>query len=418
MAVGPPDTPRAAVTSNEPRSLVELLARPASDQRQHGYAHTAREIDQQPQTWLETARLAVRHRGDLAHLLTSAHLGPDGAGVMVLTGSGSSLYVGECVAPALQRALHVPVSAVSSGQVLTHLEGVISPGRPGLVVSFARSGDSPESAAVVDEVLAARPAFCHLVITCNREGRLATTQRENPRVLTLVLDARTCDRSLVMTSSFTNMVIAAAMMTSLDNVDGYLHTTERLAAIGREVLARSTLLAATARSSFRSVVFLGSGPRYGAAREAALKMLEMTGGRVNAMAETYLGLRHGPMCAIHDDTLVVCFLSSDAVTRAYEADLVRELNLKQLGERLIVGDEVPPEIVRDGDSVLDCSGLASVGDDFGAVTDVVVGQLLALFRCLSLGLRPDAPSSDNVINRVVGEFAIYRRYATSSEPRG
>ena len=418
MPLGPSDTPRAAVQEREPRSLAELLARPAGEQRREGYAYTVHEIDQQPQTWIETARLAVGHRGEIARRLTAAQIGPSGAGAMILTGSGSSLYVGECVAHALERALQVSVSAVSSGEVLIHLDGVIPRGRPGLVVSFARSGDSPESAAAVDEVLAARPSCHHLVITCNGEGRLAATHVENPRVLTLVLDARTCDRSLVMTSSFTNMVIAATMMASLDDVDGYLGTTERLAGVARHVIDRSALLAATAGSGFRSAIFLGSGARFGAAREAALKMLEMTDGRVNATAETYLGLRHGPMCAVHPDTLVVCFLSSDVVTRAYEVDLVRELNLKQLGGRLIVGDNVPPQIVRRDDTVLECPGLASVHDDVAAVTDVVVGQILALFRSLSLGLQPDAPSSDNVINRVVEEFAIHRRYTSSSQSHG
>ena len=418
MPPGPTDAPRGAVASPAPRSLAELLARPPNEQLQHGYAFTAHEIDQQPQTWIETARLAAGHGPELAGCLAAAHIGPGGTGGIILTGSGSSLYVGECVAHALQRSLQVPVSAVSSGDVLTHLDGVIPLSRPGLVVSFARSGDSPESAAAVDEVLAARAAWHHLVITCNGEGRLAATHGENPRVLTLVLDARTCDRSLVMTSSFTNMVIAATLLASLGNIDDYLRTTERLAAVGRAVIDRSALIADTARSGFRSVVFLGSGPRFGAAREAALKMLEMTGGRVNAMAETYLGLRHGPMSGVHHDTLVVCFLSSDPVTRAYEADLVRELNLKQLGGRLIVGDNVPSEIVRSGDAVLECPGLALVHDDVAAVTDVVVGQILALFCCLSLGLRPDAPSSDNVINRVVEEFAIHRRYTSSSQPHG
>jgi tagatose-6-phosphate ketose/aldose isomerase len=143
-------------------------------------------------------------------------------------------------------------------------------------------------------------------------------------------------------------------------------------------------------------------------------MLEMTDGHVHVTAETYLGLRHGPMCAVHEDTLVVCFLSSDPITRAYEVDLIRELNRKQLGTRLLVGEQVPGEILRSTDTGLECPGLAAIGDDFAAITDVVVGQLLALFRCLALGLRPDAPSTDNVINRVVEEFTIHARYSRST----
>jgi tagatose-6-phosphate ketose/aldose isomerase len=117
------------------------------------------------------------------------------------------------------------------------------------------------------------------------------------------------------------------------------------------------------------------------------------------------------VCAVHEDTLVVCFLSSDRVTRAYEVDLIRELNRKQLGTRLLVGEEIPDDIVRDADERIECPGLAFAGDDLAAITDVVVGQLLALFRGLALGLRPDAPSNDNVINRVVEEFTIHARYA-------
>src|SRR5206468_9056779 len=86
------------------------------------------------------------------------------------------------------------------------------------------------------------------------------------------------------------------------------------------------------------MLFLGDGCRFGAARESALKLLEMTAGKVATMAETYLGLRHGPMCFINERTLLVCFLSSDPLIRAYECDLITELDAKRLGARkLVVG---------------------------------------------------------------------------------
>jgi tagatose-6-phosphate ketose/aldose isomerase len=164
-----------------------------------------------------------------------------------------------------------------------------------------------------------------------------------------------------------------------------------------------------ARSDYRTAVYLGSGNRYGAAREAALKMVEMTGGQVKTFPETYLGLRHGPMSAIDDGALVVCFLSSDPVTRAYEVDLVRELNQKKLGARKVfLGADVPADLVSLEDLVIHLPGLAAVSDEDAPVLDVLVGQLLAFFRCLSAGLRPDSPS-EGVISRVVGDFAIHRR---------
>ncbi len=391
-------------------ALADLLQRPLAEQVQLGYTHTAREIAQQPDTWLETARAAVNARPVLRELLRAADVRPGGAGLVVLTGSGSSLYVAECAAMPLQQALQTTVRAVSSGQLLTHLDGCVPPDRPGVCLSLARSGDSPESAAVVDQVLAARPAWQHLIITCNGAGRLATRYAGRAGIVRLILADRTCDRSLVMTSSFTNMLLATHLLASLDDPSSYLAQVDQIAAVARHVLDHSTVLAAAARGAFRSVVFLGSGSRLGAAREAALKMVEMTAGGVADSADTFLGLRHGPMSAIHDDTLVVCFLASDPVTRAYELDLIRELNRKQLGARLIIGDQVPSDVVRDEDLVLDCRGLNRAGDDLATVTDAMAGQLLAFFRCLSVGLRPDAPSTDNVINRVVEDFALYHRH--------
>jgi tagatose-6-phosphate ketose/aldose isomerase len=157
-------------------------------------------------------------------------------------------------------------------------------------------------------------------------------------------------------------------------------------------------------------VYLGSGGRYGSAREAALKMLEMTSGRVMSFAETYLGLRHGPMAAVDEESLIVCFLSSDEVVRAYEADLVRELNRKSLGARkVVVGADVPGDLVSAGDLVIDVPGLETVDDDDATLLDVLVGQTLAFFRCMATGLRPDSPSDDGVISRVVESFEIHRR---------
>jgi D-galactosamine 6-phosphate deaminase/isomerase len=134
----------------------------------------------------------------------------------------------------------------------------------------------------------------------------------------------------------------------------------------------------------------------------------MTAGRVTTLCETYLGLRHGPMSYVHDDTLVVCFLSSDPTLRAYEADLLRELDKKQLGlMKLIVGEEVPRELIRENDIVLECKGLARLRDENLAVIDVLAAQLLAFFCCLKAGLRPDSPSEDGVISRVVQTFALH-----------
>jgi len=287
-----------------------------------------------------------------------------------------------------------------------------------LVVSFARSGNSPESIAAVDLLLEEHPACRHLVITCNRFGKLVTSYAGNPRVAGMTLADRTCDRSLVMTSSFTNLVLAGLSLAYLDRWAQYRGVVEALASAARMLLlSYAGGLAEAARGDFNSAVFLGSGPSYGAAMESALKLVEITGGRVRTFAETFLGLRHGPLAAVHDDTLVVCFLSSDPVARAYELDLIQEFNHKELGfAKVIVGDGIPRQLLNRRDLAVECPGLAQAGDDAAPILHAVAGQLLAFFRSLHEGLHPDSPSENGAIKRVVESFQIHRRPTRDGEP--
>jgi tagatose-6-phosphate ketose/aldose isomerase len=380
----------------------KLLGAAAEEQHRRGYFHTLREILQQPSSWIHTAEQMSALASDLRGCVA-------GIRNLVLTGSGSSEYAGHCVRLALQNQLAVNTLAVGGGVLLTHAAKALPTERPGLVVSLARSGDSPESVGALSLLLDVDPQLRHLVLTCNANGKLATSFRDDSGVRVIALDDGTNDRSLVMTSSFTNLVIAAQFLGFLDAPERYQTMCHKLSRIARDLLYdHFGTLAQIAALNFKRTVFLGTGALLGAAREAALKMLEMTAGQVSAMSETYLGLRHGPMSFVHEDTLIVCFLSSNPTARAYECDLIRELDQKHLGLlKLVVGDEVPGDVVRDRDVVIDCPGLAEVGDDCAPVIDVVVGQLLGFFRCLREGLRPDSPSESGVINRVVQNFKLH-----------
>lgn len=386
-------------------ALGGLLAKSTEDQQREGYGHTLREIAQQPVTWIETA---TRMRG----LRTLIEESIAGVSAVVLTGSGSSVYAAECVAPCLQRTLAIPVSAVPAGLILTHPASCLPPQGAFLVVSLARSGNSPESRAVVDFVLEERKQARHLFITCNREGALATSYGGRPEVGTIVLDSRTDDRSLVMTSSFTNLVLAGRALggdpaACEERALGLARAAAEILRDGASEIER------VARGGFGSTVYLGSGCRLGSAREAALKMLEMNAGDVWTYAESYLGLRHGPMSAIRKDTLLVAFLSSDPLVRAYELDLLSELDRKGLGAaRVIVGAEVPGELAAKHALVLEAGLIARYADEDLTLLDALVGQLLAFFRCLGAGYRPDSPSEDDVITRVVSGFEIHRRERT------
>lgn len=382
---------------------LQALSRAAgAEQRRLGYADTLREIMQQPATWRDTSALldTAAVREVLQAVLAER------PGHIVLTGSGSSLYVGDCLAPLLQAELGIPCQAIAAGTVLTHRRSVLPAGR-GLLVSIARSGDSPESTGVVDQLLAEVPDYRHLVLTCNARGALATRYADDARLRVLHLDDATNDRSLVMTSSFTNLLLAGSGLAHAGRGGG-LPAVSAAAELAERVLGRyGDALAALARSHPASAVYLGSGPAIGAARESALKMLEMSGGSVGVMAETFLGLRHGPMSRLNEPGLVVAFLSSAPSVRGYELDLLRELSAKGLGRaRLLVGETIPAQVVGDAGLAVELPGFDRLSPAGQLVVQVLVGQLLAFFRCLHLGHAPDAPSQ-GVLTRVVESFAIH-----------
>ncbi len=76
---------------------------------------------------------------------------------------------------------------------------------------------------------------------------------------------------------------------------------------------------------WKRIVYLGSGGLQGAARESALKVLELTAGKLAAFYDSPTGFRHGPKSLVDNETLVVVFVSSHPYTRQYDLDLLAEL---------------------------------------------------------------------------------------------
>ncbi len=360
----------------------------AEDDHQTAPQYTLQEILRQPFLWPITVE---RVRSASERLQLDAKL--QDARVL-LTGAGTSAYAAAAVAAAWPRARVAPTTdlLVDAERYLLDVEAVIS---------LARSGNSPESTAVVELVRTLRPDILQVAIVCNEDGALSHASLDG----LIVLDPRTNDQSLVMTGSFSNLVVAGLVLAQPNTVATTAHEFSKRAAALLPDIDRACRSGAA--SVHDRIVVLSSSPLLGWAREAGLKTLEMTAGRFPVVTETYLGLRHGPMSFVKADTLVLCLLSSDPARRRYEADLLHELRVKKLG--CLIGIADPAESEGLFDALI--PGVAPHANDALRTPFEILGpQLLGYHLSLSIGLNPDNPSPDGVINRVVQGVRIYPAY--------
>lgn len=385
---------------NTNMSVIEsLLMKSLDEQMQLGYADTAREIASQPALWRETLKLVESKFQELEDFL-----GVDP--VLVLSGAGSSHYVSLSVQPALKRVFS-RVDAIPSTEILMDPESSL-PRDPFILVSFARSGNSPEGNAVSELAESLRPGLVRqLAITCNRDGTLASiVGKLGPRGKVLLLPEESNDRSLAMTSSFSCMVVAALALAYRGRRAEYAaHAGGLASAIQPFILSVSDRADRLAREGYSRVFFLASRPFLGGALEGHLKIQELSGGAVISKAEDTLGFRHGFMAAVDGESLVILFRSSDPDRRLYEEDLIREMAEKRLGKHIVVIDSELPS----GETGFETVFCGSLPDDWRSLVPAVFGQLLGFFLSLGKGLRPDNPSPTGVINRVVQGVRIHPR---------
>jgi len=350
---------------------------------------TRREIFQQPALWPTTMERVLAALPGLEARLA--------AGRILFTGAGTSAYAASAVAGASPLAFAVPTTDLLI-DAERHLAGVAT------VISLARSGQSPESAAVVETVRRLRPDIFQLAITCNPDSALTRAPIDHA----VILDPRTNDHSLVMTSSFSNLVLAGHCLLA---PQAAASAVNRISDQAQGLLPILDQACKAAADHVRDrMVVLSSSPMQGWAQEARLKALEMTAGTFAVMAETFLGLRHGPMSFVRSDTLVLALLSSDPLRRLYEVDLLRELRTKKIGILVgIAGSDAPTGLFD-----VTISAIAPhLADALRTPYEIMAPQLLGYHLSLSRGLDPDNPSPGGVINRVVQGVVIHGPQGTT-----
>ncbi|HHS95532.1 MAG TPA: SIS domain-containing protein [Phaeodactylibacter sp.] len=364
--------------------------------------YTYNEILQQPSVWLEVPELVEEKKSQLSHFLGEVQRSKDAE--VILTGAGSSYFVGEMVAPFFQQDTGLSSRAVETTEIVTNPTQYINKNRTTLLISFARSGNSPESVAAVNLANKVSKKIYHIIITCNAKGALNKVKGEN--VCSIVLPEEVNDKSLAMTSSVTSMAFTAlslGRLGQLDEMTMQLQLASKLLRSKFEYLIQQ--VEQLGNTKYTRGIFLGSGAMKGVAHEAHLKLQELTDGEIICKFDSFLGFRHGPKAVVNNEALIVYFFSNDEYTRQYEMDLVRQVASGQ-NPILTIGICNEPMEPIGLDVKIELSGVR-LEDAVWTVLSLVPAQMLAFYKSVALGYDPDSPSKSGAIHRVVRGVKIY-----------
>ena len=368
---------------------------------------TTAEIAQQPELWRDTLNIYRDNLEAIEAFLAEARAMGDGRLSVVFTGAGTSDYVGDTCAPYLRHAGDTDLydfKPIATTDIVSAPRDFLRAEDPTLVVSFARSGNSPESLAAVAVAKELVHNVKFLNITCAPEGKLAVESADDPNALTLLIP-RANDKGFAMTGSYSCMTLLATLIFDTASMDEKAAWVERAAKMGEEVIAREGEVQEFLSGDFNRVTYLGSGSFGGLAQEAQLKILELAHGLVATSFDTSMGYRHGPKSFVDDKTLVFVFMNNDEYTRQYDLDILHEIDGDQIAQKTIaVQQDVAPAFEHEAFTF---AGYEALPEGYLALPFVMVAQAVSLINSVRVGNTPDTPSPTGTVNRVVKGVTIH-----------
>lgn len=371
-----------------------------------GAVYTVSEIRQQPMLWEETYNIVKENEEKIKSFL-SRSLNENTR--IVLTGAGTSDYVGDTTYTYLAKKLNLRVEAIASTDLVSNPEEFIEEDVPTILVSYARSGNSPESVGAFNLFKDNVKDISQLVITCNSEGELAKKASISDRDLCVLMPENSNDKSFAMTSSFSCMLLASLLIFDIKNLEENKKYVDIVINQGNSILDTkwADIKELTELKSER-VVYLGSGALKGLCQEMALKNLELTSGKVVSVCESVLGFRHGPKSIINDETLVIFMNSNNKYTNLYDMDLIKEINSDSGNHKLAVISYEKNEELKDVcDKYIEIDG-QTIPEVYTVFNYMLFGQIFGLFNSIRLGISPDNPRPDGTVNRVVKGVVIHK----------
>ncbi|MDB2093214.1 SIS domain-containing protein [Clostridium paraputrificum] len=369
---------------------------------------TLNEIYQQPKTWKKTLSQITESKDSIKSFIDQVIKCDDFD--IILTGAGTSEFIGNSLYPYLNKELNYKVKSYGTTDIVASPENYLSKNKPTLLISFGRSGNSPESIGAVQAAGAVCKNLYNLFITCNKNGALSKMAEELDNCYAINLTDETHDQSFAMTSSFSNMYLAAYLCFNLDKlnekttvINDICSSVEKFLNSGYEVAKRIV-----DEYNFERIVYLGSNTLKGISQESSLKMLELTAGKTVAVFDTPLGFRHGPKSIINDSTLTVVYVSDDKHTYKYELDLIKEIsNQRKNNELVIVSNNPSDELAFLADYIIPYNIKSDVNNAELGLAYITFAQTLSVLKSLSIGLTPDNPCPSGEVNRVVKGVTLY-----------
>ena len=367
--------------------------------------NTAKEIMQQPVLWKETAE-EIKNKQEEIHDYLKEKINKDGVRI-ILTGAGTSAYVGDIVAAHMNKEQKGNYEALATTDIVSNPEIYFKKDRPTILVSFARSGNSPESLAVYNLANKLIDDISHVFITCNENGELAKIAEKDEDILLLLMPKESNDKGFAMTSSFSCMTLATLLVFDMGNIKGNLQQLEVLISEANSILKeKHTEIDDIVKKDFRRIVYLGSGSFYGLAKESSLKILELTRGQIITLSENVLGFRHGPKSILNDETIVVVFISNDEYSKLYEMDMLKEI-FNDKHKVIAISSRYDKEIEDNSDTYFHFDAEKIINSGYLAILYALFAQILALKASIKTKVEPDNPNPSGLVNRVVKGVTIY-----------
>lgn len=369
---------------------------------------TTREIKQQPEIWREAADNFATHSTKVKQFLDTL-VKRHGKVRVIFTGAGTSAYVGETIVPYLKQINDEKLydfRAVATTDLVSNPTSFLQKDIPTLLVSFARSGNSPESVAAVELGKQIVDDFYQLTITCAPDGALAKAAEGDNNNILLLQPERSNDAGFAMTGSFTCMMLTALLVFDPASDEQKETWVQAAITMGLNVLSRESEIQQYVNLDFNRVIYLGSGGFYGLAHEAQLKILELTAGQIATAFETSLGFRHGPKSFVNERSLAFVFVSNDAYTRRYDVDILNELAGDAIAE-LVLAIQVDQSLTSQAKTFSFDAEYANIPDAYLAFPYIIFGQTISLLSSVKVQNKPDTPSPTGTVNRVVKGVTIH-----------